>query len=373
LATVLALLALPYCHHAAVRLLSPQTGEWLAASFCSLSLFAVAALAATTGHAAEQTAAVWHLLHAPSNSGGSSVGGAFVTFSWAGAAASAAALAGRWHGTSLVQLVGSWVLAPGLADDSSRRLSYAELTLRCMALAVLTCGPLFACLGCALGAGTARGLVQPDGAAAHRKAALPALAVALAGAASSARGLPLALVPPRPAATLPAALALLGALVALALLSLQHSEGFPAWQQQQQPQPAEAGSAMLSKLAKGGSASSKRPRASGGNKALGWSVGAAALAALAAAAAAQLAMGSACGPTQQQIGGGRYSLLWRCEAAAGGQLAVVEGLYKDKYWQALLAICRAVVWVVVWVPFLPHDYFHLPHVPMSQPSAAIRY
>ena len=35
--------------------------------------------------------------------------------------------------------------------------------------------------------------------------------------------------------------------------------------------------------------------------------------------------------TPGELLGGRYRVLWQCEAALGGRLAVVEGVFKEQY------------------------------------------
>lgn len=274
----MALVLLLFAHHAAVRLLAPQTGEWLAGSFCSVALFALAIAAAVLGHAAVEASAL--LTTGDSNS---AAPGGIIPGAWwlaAGAALMIAALRPE-------RLAGSLLLAPGLAGGSGRRISDAHLTLGAMGTAAVAVGPLFAALGCAAGACASRALrrLAPD--------SRPLLAVLTLVACAAAAGLllelPVALLPVRPGSTLPPALGAAAAVMAAVLA------------------PRQAGS-------------SRRTPA----------VTAAGAVAVAVALVAS-GLRQPCTAINRQLQGGRYTVLWRCEMAAGGQLSVVEGTLRDEY------------------------------------------
>ncbi|KAL4857086.1 Polyamine aminopropyltransferase [Chlorella vulgaris] len=325
LAAATAVLALLLCQHAAVRLLAPQTGEWLAASFCSLALLAIAVVAAVAGHAADDTiASVAAASTAADRSASSS--SAVTAWAWFGASIAAASLSVRWHGSTLVGLAGSWLLAPGLADSPGLRISDAELTLRCMALAAATCGPLFACLGLAAGAGCSAALRTELPA----RGRLSALVAALAAAASWAllQGLPPAVLPPRPASTLPLLVSVAAALLAAILMPAARPVADSA------PQGAKP------RRSRNGSTAEPKPWV-----ALPWQRRAAVLLGpVALMLLAQLQAhrrGSAAAP--RQLEGGRYHVLWQTELAAGGQLSVIEGVYREQYRYRLLRLDHSVL------------------------------
>ncbi len=276
-AALVGLVLLLFAHHAAVRLLAPQTGEWLASSFCSLALYALALAATVFGHAAVQACALMP---------GSSSNGALV-----GVSHTAWWLAAGWAAVIATlqpeRLAGSLLLAPGLADGSGRRTTDAQLTLRAMATAALAFGPLFAALGSAAGACGSRALHRAAQGSRPLLAVLPL--VAGTAAAGMALGLPAAVLPPRPGSTLPPALAAAAAVMAVAVT------------------PRQAGRL------------SSRP------------VFAAAGAVATAAAIVAASLRQPCAAVQRPLQGGRYTVLWRCEMAAGGQLSVVEGILREQY------------------------------------------
>lgn len=281
-AALLALLALLYARHAALRLLSPQTGEWLAGSFCSLALFAVATAAAAAGHAAVEASAALG-----AGGGGGAAGGISAAAWWAAAGLALCTALLRPEAS-----IGGLLLAPGLAGGSSRRISDAQLTLHSMATAVVASGPLFAALGCAAGASASRTLRRLPPASRLLLVVLPLLVgTALVGLAL---GLPAAALPPRPGSTLPLGLAAVAAAVAALLTPRPAGTAKPAWGIST-PTLAAAGTAAL--------------------------------------AAALLAAGlrQPCTAAVRQLEGGQYTQLWRCELAAGGQLSVVEGTLREQY------------------------------------------
>lgn len=183
--------------------------------------------------------------------------------------ASAAALAAK----AAARAVGSAILSPGLAHGAPRHWGTAEVTGRSLALAALALGPLCAALGWQAGGGVAALVPLPPA-----RLLLAPLAVAAAAALLPVPALP------KPPCALPAAVAVLAAAA--------------AW------------------LCNCGSGGRQRARLA---------IAAAALAAVAACAAAQLSACAACHPVLQELAGGRYSMLWRCETRAGGTLAVLEG------------------------------------------------
>ncbi|KAL4419959.1 hypothetical protein ABPG75_007057 [Micractinium tetrahymenae] len=342
LSALLALVLLLFSNHAAVRLLAPQTGSWLARSFCSLVLFALAAVGAVAGHVAEEGAATLAALRAGSTeptAADSSPAAAplgIAARSWWAAAAAAAALAAP----ALPRLAGRLLLAPGLADDSSLRISDAELTLRAMALAAALAGPLFLSLGAAAGAAGGRALRRWAGPAARPQLML-LLLVAAAATAGLGWGLPAALVPPRPAS------ALLPAIVGVALLAAAALT----------PQPARSKVPTAGVSAAATSNRGKKPRKAPGRTSVGGSAGdssrrwqralAAVLAAAALAVAAQRARTPQCSSapsgTPVQLEGGRYSSVVQCETAGGGRLGVIEGTYKGQYRYRLLRMDHSVL------------------------------
>lgn len=277
-----------------MRLLAPQTGEWLAGSFCSLALFALALVAAVAGHTAEQTR---ELLGA----------GSLAAAAWWAAAAAALADAGLHPEL----LAGRLLLAPGLAGAGGRRLTDQELTLRCMALAAAALGPLFCALGAAFGACGGRAAAGPLGSGARP---LALLLPALAGTAAAAMGgmLPAAALLPRPGANL---LPLIGAAAAVAAAALAPRRP-PATSSRRKRQAGKRSSSSGSSGTSGSSSSSV-------------------LAAAAALAIAAALLGAAnqqpCGPASRELEGGQYRVLWECAAAGGGWLSVVEGTYKETY------------------------------------------
>lgn len=354
LAAAAAVLALLLCQHAAVCLLAPQTGEWLAASFCSLALFAITVVAAVAGHAADDTIASVAAAATAADgkfSNGSS-GSAVAAWAWFGASIAAASLSVSWHGSTLVGLAGSWLLAPGLADSPGLRISDAELTLRCMALAAATCGPLFACLGLAAGAGCSAALRTELPA----RGRLAALVAALAAAASWAllQGLPPAVLPPRPASTLPPLVSVAAALLAAILM--------PA----ARPVADSAPQGATPRRRRNGSAAKLKPWVG-----LPWQRQAAVLLGpVALVLLAQLQAhrhGSAAAP--RQLEGGRYHVLWQTELAAGGQLSVIEGVYKEQYrWECGIVCCVLAVsscGLPVHVPACGTEGAHLTAAPLS--------
>ena len=272
-----ALLLLLFAHHAAVRLLAPQTGEWLAGSFCSLALFAVSVAAAVLGHAAVAASTLL-----PARDSGAAPSG-IITTTWWGAAGSALLIA-------LLrpeQVAGALLLAPGLADSSGRRITDAQLTLGAMATAIFAFGPLFGPLGFAAGACSSRALHRLAPSSRPLLAVLPL--VAGTAAAGLAVGLPAAVLPPWPGSVLPPALGAAAAIMAAAL------------------SPRQAGQS--------------------GNRTVAIASG------LVVVAAALMAgsLRQPCAAVNRRLQGGRYTVLWRCEMAAGGQLSVVEGTLRDQY------------------------------------------
>lgn len=335
---LLALVMLLISHHAAVRLLAPQAGAWLAGSFCSLALYALAAVGAVGGHVGEEGAATLAALRAgsvcsePSGSSPAAPRLGVAVHSWWAAAAAAAALAAP----QTSRLAGGLLLAPGLADDSSLRISDAELTLRAMALAALVAGPLFLCLGSAAGAAGGRALRSWAGPAAHPELLLLPLVAAVA-AAGLGLGLPAMLVPPRPASTLPPAIAGMALLAAAALTTEPAGPGAtsageaaaPTGRKKQRRWPGGTRGAAP------GDRSRRRQR-----------VLAAVLAAAALAVAAQRAHTPQCagapGAPLVALEGGRYSVVMQCETAGGSRLGVIEGTYKGQYRWGGAGQCKAV-------------------------------
>lgn len=310
-----------FSQHAALCLLAPQTGAWLASSFCSLTLYALAAVGAVAGHVGEEGAATLAALRAGSGARPAQRPGVAACSWWA-----AAAVAAVQAVPGFVQMAGSLLLAPGLADDSSLRISDAELTLRAMALAAVPAGPLFLCLGSAAGAAGGRALRRWTGPAAHPELLLLPL-VATVAAVGLGLGLPALLVPPRPAASLPPAIAGVALLAAAALTPAPAGPG---------PTPAgsAAASASRNKLrtppsvrsgALPGDSSGRRRRAL-----------AALLSAAALAVAAQRVRTPKCSSTASStllvpLDGGRYSVVMQCETAGGSRLGIIEGTYKGQY------------------------------------------
>jgi hypothetical protein len=273
-------------------------------------------------------------------------------WAWFGASIAAASLSVSWHGSTLVGLAGSWLLAPGLADSPGLRISDAELTLRCMALAAATCGPLFACLGLAAGAGCSAALRTELPA----RGRLAALVAALAAAASWAllQGLPPAVLPPRPASTLPPLVSVAAALLAAILM--------PA----ARPVADSAPQGATPRRRRNGSASKLKPWVG-----LPWQRQAAVLLGpVALVLLAQLQAhrhGSAAAP--RQLEGGRYHVLWQTELAAGGQLSVIEGVYREQYrWECGIVYCVLAVsscGLPVHVPACGTEGAHLTAAPLS--------
>ena len=307
ISTLVALLLLLPCQRAAQRVLAPQTGGWLAASFCSLALWVLAAVGAVGGYAAQEGSLA--SATAPGSVATSGVGVA--ARAWAAAAASAAVLALPLGGPPGA-LAGLLLLAPGLADDAGRRISDAELTLRAMALAAATAGPLFITVGAAAGAAGGAALRSVLGPGARAQLLLLPLLAGVTAVGMTAAGLPAALTPSHPAASLPPAVAA----VALAMADALSPPAAPA--------------APLRHPGRGKKPARQAPGRGSRLRALA-ALAAACFAALAAQRALTPCDMSGAGAGGAAIAGGQYRLVWQCEAAGGGRVGVVEGTYKGLY------------------------------------------
>lgn len=317
-AALLALVLLLFSHRAAVHVLAPQTGAWLAGSFCSLLLYALAAVGVVAGHVGEEGSATLAGLRAgsadaPSGSGMHAARLGVAACSYWAAAAAAVPLAVP----AAARLAGRLVLAPGLADDASLRISDGELTLRAMALAGLLAGPLAVCLGSAAGAAGGRALRRWAGPDARPQLLLLPL-VAAAAAAGLGLGLPAALLPPRPASSLPPAVAGAALLAAAALTPDAAAPG-----------AATAGAAAAPARRR----KQRRPPGDSGRRWRRWL--AAVLAAASLAVAAHRARTPQCGGAPSgppvPLAGGLYSVVMQCETAAGSRLGIIEGTYQGRY------------------------------------------
>ena len=347
---LLSLLLLALSQHAGARLLSPQTGDWLA-GWGQLLNRAVAAGSAAAAAAAGRTGAIGApategraAAAAPADAAGKHSRGRpslrprGLGRPWAWWLAAAVALGAKLA----VQGVGAMVLAPGLAataaggragsstsGGSARVWAAGEVTARCLLLSAASLGPLFASLGCIVGSSTAELLSPLAAGAGHpapRVLLLP-LPLSLVGGAAAllcaASGLPPTLLPHKPACALCAVVAVAAA--AAAILAGRSGR-----------------QARKGHTRGGGGSSSGRnwaaPRRQASSAAL--PPPAATAVACAAAIAGAAVLLATCYPCTAGLGGGSAatplgtrgsSMLWRCEAAAGGAVAVVEGSLQGAY------------------------------------------
>lgn len=294
----------------AYHLLAPQLGGWLA-GLCTSVLLPVGVAGAAVGTTA---VAAWQL-HGLAAGGGSGPSAAARRALWV---AAGSVLVSK----QLARLLGALLLSPGLTLDDSIRLTDTWLVGRSLALALLAFGPAVGSLGFVAGEAGSRALLplHPSG---HW---LLLGSLGMLAARAAVYGAPG--TPPKPAATIPAIVAVAAAVLAAALSQAASME-----QQQQQPEasaPAAQGAAASGSRAPAARQRAPRPRRQRlGGLPRAWL----AAAAVAVIAAAQVARGYPCRHYDPAVplAGGQYGLLYSCEAHLGGYVSVVEGELAGQY------------------------------------------